>query len=67
MLKEPNTLDGELTSLLNSYSAENDANTPDYILAVYLLNCLDAFNNAVQSRDKWYAESRGYAWRNSSE
>ena len=44
----------ELTTLLNSYSRENDSNTPDYILAEYMLNCYSAFNNAVNARESWY-------------
>jgi hypothetical protein len=42
---------GELTALLNRHSAENGSNTPDFILALYLLNCLDAYNKAVSQRD----------------
>lgn len=50
----PATLDQELTRLLNCYSQENASNTPDYILAQYLLGCLGAFNTAVQQRETWY-------------
>lgn len=46
----------ELRHLLNSVSAENESNTPDFILAEYLGKCLDAFNSAVIARDKWYDE-----------
>lgn len=48
------TLLAELTSVLNRYSAENASNTPDFILANYLMTCLVNFNVAVQSRDQWY-------------
>ena len=44
----------ELTKLLNRHSAENASNTPDYILAAYLLGCLDAWNRSVQQRETWY-------------
>jgi hypothetical protein len=44
----------ELTSLLNKYSKEDDSNTPDFILATYLKNCLSAFNRATNRRTKWY-------------
>ncbi len=30
---------------------ENGSDTPDYILAQYLSNCLQAYNDAVTSRD----------------
>ena len=41
----------ELTGLLNKHSMENAGNTPDYILASYLYNCLHAYNAAVCARD----------------
>lgn len=44
----------ELEGLLNKYSKENTSNTPDFILADYLLAALDAFNNAVNHRSSWY-------------
>jgi len=40
-----------LTGLLNKYNRENASNTPDYILAQYLTNCLAAWNSATQQRD----------------
>lgn len=44
----------ELTSLLNKHSMENNSNTPDFILAKYMLNCLKAFSEAVCRREEWY-------------
>lgn len=44
----------ELRSLLNMHSMENESETPDGILASYLISCLDAFNKATNSREKWY-------------
>ena len=44
----------ELTSLLNKHSMENGSNTPDFILANYLMACLKGFNLATKSRTKWY-------------
>lgn len=41
----------ELTALLNKHNQENASNTPDYILAQYLTNCLAAWNSATQQRD----------------
>lgn len=43
-----------LTDLINSYSKENDSNTPDFILANYLLSCLNIFSYATKRRDNWY-------------
>lgn len=44
----------ELTSLLNRYSKENGSNTPDFMLALYLIQCLDTFDTIVEAREKWY-------------
>lgn len=39
---------------INRCSAENGSNTPDFILAEYLTNCLAAFDAATARREKWY-------------
>jgi hypothetical protein len=44
----------ELESLVNKYSKENDSNTPDFILAQFILRSLYAFNCGVNDREKWY-------------
>jgi hypothetical protein len=44
----------ELQRLINSVSMENGSNTPDWILADYLSNCLQNFDLAVNAREKWY-------------
>ena len=45
----------ELQSLINKYNKENNSNTPDFILAQYLNNCLTNFNLAQQQRSDWYS------------
>lgn len=56
----PNTLpkegsfEGELTELINKYSLEPLSNTPDFILAFYLKDCLLAWQNAQTRRTVWY-------------
>ncbi len=44
----------DLARLLNKWSMENASNTPDFILAAYLVACLEAFENASNKREKWY-------------
>jgi len=44
----------ELEELINKHSRENAANTPDFILAGFLNDCLTAFDDAVLLRDDWY-------------
>jgi hypothetical protein len=51
---EPSTFRRDLETLINKHSIENGSNTPDFILANYLVNCLDAFEIAVNRRTEWY-------------
>ena len=44
----------ELEVIINKYSMENSSNTPDWIIADYLVSCLDSFNRSVGAREKWY-------------
>ena len=44
----------EIEHVINCDSAENGSNTPDFILAEYLTDCLAAFDKAVNARDVWY-------------
>jgi len=39
---------------INCCSAENGSDTPDFILAEYLTDCLTAYDKAVTAREKWY-------------
>lgn len=43
-----------LEDLINSHSMEQDSNTPDFILAQYLMACLAAWNVNVKAREEWY-------------
>jgi len=53
-MSKENEFRQELESLLNIHCQENFSNTPDWILAKYLLNCLINFNEATRSRDDYY-------------
>ena len=44
----------ELIHLLNKYSKESDSDTPDYMLAQYIINCLAALTQVTRVRDKWH-------------
>ena len=49
----------KLRGLINECSMENKGkggDTPDFILAKYLSNCLKAFDEAVSERQSWYCE-----------
>ena len=51
------SLKEDLTTAINKNSAENDSDTPDFILASYLIDCLEAFNKIHKSRSAWYGIS----------
>lgn len=44
----------ELVDLINRYSLENNSDTPDFILADYLIDCLEVFNAYTNRRATWY-------------
>lgn len=48
-----------LENLINSESRENGSNTPDFILADYLVGCLKNFDDTVCRREKWYGRGCG--------
>ncbi len=47
-------LQRDLAQLLNFHGREQHSNTPDFILARFLLGCLGVFGSAMKARDKWY-------------
>lgn len=48
------TFQEEIERLINKHSAENNSNTPDFVLAKFLSDCLQAFDRGVVRRDRWY-------------
>lgn len=44
----------EIEQVINKNSLENGSNTPDFILAEYLINCLHVFDKTVNKREEWY-------------
>lgn len=49
-------LKADFAAAINRASVEDDSNTPDHILAAYLVRCLEAYGVAVINRDDWYGE-----------
>lgn len=47
----------DLEHLINSHCMENGSNTPDFLLADYLMGCLDVFDKVVSARAKWWDHS----------
>ena len=44
----------DLRRVLNRNCAENKSDTPDFILAQYMLDALAAFEKASRAREDWY-------------
>lgn len=44
----------DIAEVLNRHCIENDSDTPDFILAGYLVDCLLAVAPAIRGRDNWY-------------
>ena len=47
----------EIKDAINRCNAENASGTPDWILAHFLMECLDAFNVAVERRESHYGRT----------
>jgi len=44
----------DLEKLINKHCIENKSDTPDFILAKYLTQCLNSFNYITKERDLWH-------------
>ena len=53
-MSDPLIVEREIAAVLNKYSLENGSNTPDFLLAQYLLGCLAIYNSTVSAREAWY-------------
>jgi hypothetical protein len=52
--KSEPTFQKQLEELINKNCIENGSDTPDFLLAEYLGDCLAAYNKTVKAREKWY-------------
>ena len=43
----------EISTLLNKASRENESGTPDFVLADFLMKCLEAGECMIKRRDIW--------------
>ena len=53
------TLEEDLASVINRHSVENESDTPDFVLAEFLMGCLRAFNRGTQERERFYSRPCG--------
>jgi hypothetical protein len=49
-----NQFRNEIETIINKHGRENTSDTPDFILAEYLTDCLASFDKAVRERERWY-------------
>jgi hypothetical protein len=49
----------DIETAINRHCGENASNTPDFMLADYLMLCLEAFDKTVSAREKWYGRDPG--------
>ena len=54
MLRPTKGFRKEIEEIINIHSKENGSDTPDFILAEYLEDCLKAYDKAVSNRTDWY-------------
>ena len=45
----------DIEQAINKHSIESGSDTPDFILAEYLTDCLRAFDRATVRREEWYS------------
>lgn len=51
------TFEKELEHLLNKYSIDNDCNTPDFILAKYIVDSLEPLKQMINTRAEWHGHT----------
>jgi len=51
---QDNAFRKEIETVINKHSRENVSDTPDFLLAEYLTDCLAAFDKAIRERERWY-------------
>lgn len=57
----------QIATVLNRHSAESASNTPDFILAEYLKDCLRAFDRATNARGHWWGAASNWQTMRDSE
>ena len=59
MAKDYKRIREEFRDIINKYNLEGHSDTPDFILADYLIQSLDNFNNTTIRRQEWYKDHQG--------
>lgn len=48
----------ELSALLNKHGIDTMSNTPDFVLAVYVIRSLETWQQTVHDRDQWHSQDK---------
>ena len=56
--KKVNQFRTAIATAINFHSMENGSDTPDFILAEYLSDCLVIFDKTVRARERWYSRDK---------
>lgn len=48
------SLQDDLARVLNQHGEELQSDTPDFVLASYLVSCLDSFHQGIRKRDDYW-------------
>lgn len=62
-MTEDVALADQIRRALNLASRENASNTPDHLLAAYLLAALEAAETLIRDREQWHGRPTGFAPR----
>lgn len=58
-MPDPHNFKKELETLINKYSMESEGgDTPDFILAQYLTDCIQIFSLAVKRREEYFTSGK---------
>lgn len=52
-MKNKDKFQAELTTLINVHSLENGSDTPDFVLAEYLVSCLESYEKVIEDKKYW--------------
>lgn len=55
-MSDPVEFRQDLQALINRHSMESGSDTPDFILAEYLADCLATFDKAASRRERWWGQ-----------
>lgn len=62
MMRKTSPFERELAELLNKHSRENFSSTPDFLLARFLMGCLESYETVMLANTRWHSEGIPTPW-----